>query len=69
MLTSERGYFDVPRQVDAQALAEELGISHQAFSEQIRRATGTMIQHGLLIGQESPGDDDESSSSLTEGEL
>ena len=34
--------------------SEELDISHQALSERFRRATGTMVENGLLVGQRSP---------------
>lgn len=60
VLALQHGYFDVPRGTDAQDLAEELDISHQALSERLRRATGTMVKNGLLVGQGSPrpGDED-----------
>ncbi len=32
------GYYEVPRKTDLKELAEELGISHQALSERLRRA-------------------------------
>ena len=44
----ERGYFQVPRETDLSTLAEELGVSHQALSERIRRATTTLIREALL---------------------
>lgn len=42
-LAHERGYYQVPRRTDLSALAEELNISHQALSERIRRAHGTLV--------------------------
>lgn len=44
------GYFQVPREIDQSDLADELGISHQALSERLRRATGTLIEDALLVG-------------------
>ncbi len=46
----ERGYYDVPRGDSLTAIAEELDISHQALSEQIRRGQKTLIKNSLLIG-------------------
>lgn len=45
-----RGYYDVPREVDASELASELGITHQALSERLRRAHSTLIENSLLSG-------------------
>lgn len=49
----EEGYYDVPRDVNAQELADQLGISHQALSERFRRATKNLVNSTLLV------DDDE----------
>jgi len=46
----EAGYYEVPRDVDQNELAEELGISHQALSERLRRATGALVEDALLVG-------------------
>ncbi|WP_348612511.1 helix-turn-helix domain-containing protein [Halobaculum rarum] len=46
---AERGFFEVPRGITLQELAEELGISHQALSERIRRGTDALIDDTLLI--------------------
>lgn len=46
----DRGYFDVPREVTLNEFAEELGISHQALSERLRRAHYNLIKNGLVIG-------------------
>lgn len=45
----EAGYFDVPRAVDLDELATELGISHQALSERLRRGHEVLIKETLLI--------------------
>ena len=44
------GYFEVPREVSLEELAEELGVSHQAASERIRRATNALIEDALFVG-------------------
>ena len=50
----ERGYFDIPREINTEELADELGISHQALSERFRRATKSLVESTLLV------EDDES---------
>lgn len=47
---SELGYFEVPREVSLEELADELGISHQAASERIRRATSALVEETLFVG-------------------
>lgn len=44
----ERGYLGVPREAELHELAEELGISHQALSERLRRARDTLVRRTLL---------------------
>ncbi len=44
------GYFDVPRGITQADLAEELGISHQALSERLRRAQRTLNENAIIIG-------------------
>ncbi|USZ73036.1 helix-turn-helix domain-containing protein [Natronosalvus halobius] len=39
----EKGYFKIPRQISMEELASDLGISHQALSERLRRAYGTLV--------------------------
>ncbi|EMA36698.1 helix-turn-helix domain-containing protein [Halococcus hamelinensis] len=48
----ERGYYDIPREINAQELADELGISHQALSERFRRATKNLVTNALLVDEE-----------------
>ena len=45
----EEGYFDVPRAVQLEDLAEDLDISHQSLSERIRRAHANLIEETLGI--------------------
>ncbi|GKZ14729.1 helix-turn-helix domain-containing protein [Haladaptatus sp. T7] len=50
-LAAEHGYYSVPREVKAEDLAEEIGISHQALSERLRRAHGNLVNHVLRGGK------------------
>ncbi|WP_255168642.1 helix-turn-helix domain-containing protein [Natrononativus amylolyticus] len=43
----EHGYFEIPRQISMEELAAELGISHQALSERLRRAYETLVDAEL----------------------
>lgn len=47
---SKQGYFKVPRAVSLEELADDLGISHQAASERIRRATDALVEDALFVG-------------------
>lgn len=49
----EMGYFDVPRETDLGDLADELGVSHQALSERIRRGHEVLIEETLLLDSHS----------------
>ena len=46
----ERGYFEVPRRIDLDNLADVLGISHQSLSERLRRGHQALIEDTLLVG-------------------
>lgn len=50
----DRGYFGVPRGTSLADLANEFDISHQAFSERIRRAEATLVEETLFM--KSPSD-------------
>ena len=52
----ERGYYSVPRDVAAQDPAEEIGTSHQALSERLRRAHETLVESTVVLGR--GGDED-----------
>lgn len=43
----EKDYYSIPREVNLQELAEELGVSHQALSECLRRGHQTLIENTL----------------------
>ena len=47
----ERGFYDVPREVNMNDLAGTLDVSHQALSERLRRATGNLIESALLVDE------------------
>lgn len=46
----EAGYFTVPRTVTQTELAEQLEVSHQALSEQLRRGTSNLVESTLITG-------------------
>jgi predicted DNA binding protein len=50
-LAHDLGYFDVPRQATLSDLAGELGVSEQAVSQRLRRATRALVD-GLLFDGE-----------------
>lgn len=50
----ESGYFKVPRNVTMTEFAEQQDLSHQAISEQLRRATDKLVESTLV----SHGDED-----------
>lgn len=48
-LAAEHGYYEIPRETTAQDIADDIGISHQALSERIRRGHGNLIGTALAI--------------------
>ena len=48
----EKGYYEVPRDITAQGLSDELDISHQALSERHRRATKSLVVSALATVDE-----------------
>ncbi|AGB37376.1 helix-turn-helix domain-containing protein [Natronococcus occultus] len=48
----DHGYFDIPREVSMQELADELDISHQALSERLRRAYRSLVTSELDVTPE-----------------
>ena len=50
------GYFDVPRGSSIEELADELGVSSNAVSQRIRRASTNLIQHTLTVGNDETGE-------------
>lgn len=51
----ERGYYKVPRVAKLDDLAEEAGVSHQAYSERLRRATERLVTETFLNGAPTDG--------------
>ena len=51
-LAVEHGYFEIPREVTYNELAEQLDISEQALSERVRRATNKVLR-ATMRGQSS----------------
>lgn len=49
----EMGYYDIPRTVTMEELADELGVSSGAVSERLRRAQTNLINNSLRIGKPS----------------
>ncbi|MBP1987357.1 helix-turn-helix domain-containing protein [Halolamina salifodinae] len=56
----ERGYYEWPREVDAETLAEELDIAHSTFLEHLRKAERALLEDALSRGDRSgvPGPDE-----------
>lgn len=52
-LALEEGYFEWPREIDAEALAEKLGISHATLLEHLRKAEKKLLVEVLDGGSES----------------
>ncbi|WP_267640925.1 helix-turn-helix domain-containing protein [Haloarchaeobius amylolyticus] len=47
---TRQGYYDIPQEKTLEELADELGVSHQALSEQLRRGNRSLIEDTLLVG-------------------
>ncbi len=48
----EAGYFDIPRKTSIVELSERYGVSDQAVSERIRRATAQLVKSSLAVEEE-----------------
>ncbi|WP_160134738.1 helix-turn-helix domain-containing protein [Halococcus salsus] len=46
---AKAGYYEIPRSATAVEVAEQLGISHQALSERLRRAHSQLVDTHLRI--------------------
>jgi predicted DNA binding protein len=51
-LATKHGYYEVPRQITADDLADALGISQSTFSERIRRAQGALNRSVFVISDD-----------------
>lgn len=49
IVAQENGYFSVPREAGIEDVAAELGVSPNAVSERLRRATGDLTRNTLLV--------------------
>ncbi|WP_227379998.1 bacterio-opsin activator domain-containing protein [Haladaptatus halobius] len=47
----DSGYYNIPRKATAEEIADELGVSHQALSERLRRGHGSLVKNALIIGR------------------
>ena len=45
----EEGYYEVPRETTLEGLADELGVSHQALSERLRRGHRSLVRQALRV--------------------
>jgi predicted DNA binding protein len=54
----ERGYYNVPRGAAAKELADGLNVSHQALSEQLRRAHGNLVKNAIVVGRGADSEED-----------
>lgn len=52
----EGGYYDIPRRMSTQELADEFGISDQAVTERLRRAIITLVENSLALAEEREAD-------------
>lgn len=49
----EAGYFEVPRENSLSELSEVMNLSHQALSERLRRATGSLVESTLIVSSDT----------------
>lgn len=54
-LAAMRGYFDSPRGTNLAEIGDELGITQQAVSDRIRRATRRVVFDALNLPEDDPG--------------
>jgi predicted DNA binding protein len=48
----EAGYYDIPRRISTNELADEFDISDQALTERLRRAIATLARNAILVDDE-----------------
>jgi len=49
MYAVDEGYYAIPREVSTQELADEFGVSDQAVTERLRRATIALVENTLAV--------------------
>lgn len=64
----EAGYYDWPREADAEEIADQLGITHPTFLEHLRKAEKKLITSALPSLRAEPVEDTASSSVLSQCE-
>ena len=52
----QTGFFEIPRDITLNDLADDLNISHQALSERLRRGYANMVREGLVVGEDTDRD-------------
>lgn len=63
-----RGYYEWPREVDAETLAGELGITHSTFLEHLRKAERALLEDALSRGDRSSAPSPDEASFMLESE-
>ena len=58
MYAVEHGYYAIPREISTQALADEFGVSDQAVTERLRRATIALVENSLAVAAADAPDAD-----------
>ena len=48
----DQGYYEIPREMDLEALSDRLGVSHQALSERLRRAHRSLVEVAIDVGDD-----------------
>jgi len=54
----EQGYFEIPRDISSDELAEELGIAHQTLSELLRRGINKLVKSQLVTPAQQQSEND-----------
>ena len=49
----DHGYYEIPRDLTLEDLAEELGVSHQALSERLRRGHRNVVKNTVILGRDT----------------
>ena len=55
---AEAGYFEIPREVSLEELADTFDVSHQALSERLRRALQALVDETVFVSEQGEEDSD-----------